>query len=333
MIFFLAKPGSNIFSNMLIFLYGRDTYRSKENLDKIVAEYHRKYSSGLNFHVFDFDEAKTQDFENSFKSYSFFDEKKLILVKNSFEDSAVKKTIDQYNLTQSKDIIVIFYEKFSEEELKKKDKELLDILLKHSRPQKEFKPLARPQLKKWIINYLGNFDLSIKPLALEMLSENGSDLISQSADIDKLIGFAKSQGMSQITEKEVNLMIFDSRNINIFELLDSISDKQKAKAMFMIESFLKKGGDPGYLFSMVAYQIRNLLIVKDLTSRPLAPGVAVKKSGLHPFVYKKAFSACKKIDRQSLINWHSKLLDWDLKVKKGLTDIESVLLNMPLTFS
>ena len=83
---------------MLIFLYGRDIYRSKENLDKIIAEFNRKYPSGLNFHSFDLSDPsrgsgqELDKFEDAVKSLSFFDEKKLVLIKNSFEKNIAKKT-------------------------------------------------------------------------------------------------------------------------------------------------------------------------------------------------------------------------------------------------
>lgn len=328
---------------MLIFLYGRDTYRSKENLNKIIGEYHRKYSSGLNFHSFDFSESPSTGlgsaiagFEDAVKSHSFFDEKKLVLLKNSFVKGVSKKVaeiIKSQGLQDNKDVVVIFYEKLSEEELGKADKELLRTVLNSAKPQKEFKPLTKAQLKKWLADYLKTHSLAIKPQALENLCQGGSDLLYQNNNLNKLAGFARAMGLAEITEKEINLLITSVSDINIFELLDSISAKQKARALFLIENFLKNGGEASYLFSMVAYQIRNLLIVKDLASRPLAPGIAVKKSGLHPFVYKKAAAACEKIDKQSLLNWHSKLLEWDIKVKSGIADIETVLLNIPLSFA
>ena len=68
---------------MIIFLYGKDSYRLKQNLDKIVDEYKKKYS-GLSFSVLDINEDGLGKLEDTIKTISFFDEKRLIVVKNSF---------------------------------------------------------------------------------------------------------------------------------------------------------------------------------------------------------------------------------------------------------
>ena len=70
---------------MIVFLYGQDSYRLKQNLDKIIDEHRKKYFSGVSLGVLDFSETdQTTDLGNAVKSRTFFDEKRLTVVKNPF---------------------------------------------------------------------------------------------------------------------------------------------------------------------------------------------------------------------------------------------------------
>jgi len=69
---------------MIIFLYGSDTYRSRQKLKEIIEEYKRRHQSGLNFIRINFDEkdlpadkAGFSDLKQAVETVSMFDEKKL----------------------------------------------------------------------------------------------------------------------------------------------------------------------------------------------------------------------------------------------------------------
>ena len=77
-------------STLIIFLYGRDSYRLKQNLDKIIAEYQKK-SSGVSLAVLDFNlnaennpRRQLEKLADLIKTTSFFNEKRLIVLKAAF---------------------------------------------------------------------------------------------------------------------------------------------------------------------------------------------------------------------------------------------------------
>ena len=149
---------------MLIFLYGKDAYHVIENSQKIIASYFTKHKSGLNFHEFNFGNGgQVVKLEDSIKSLSFFDEVKLVCVKDVFGDNRASEKlmtmIKEYDLERNKEVVLLFVERLSEDELKKKCPELLKILLKH------FAKLNDLELTLLIMN-----SILVVQISLEMLN-------------------------------------------------------------------------------------------------------------------------------------------------------------------
>ena len=118
---------------MIIFLYGSDGYRLKQNVDKVVSSYRKKYQSGLNLFEFDFSENENTDtLEKAIKSSSFFNEFKLLIVKNFSINKSLSakivKLIKTWDLTATKDIILLAIENLTEKEIFSKSKELFKLL-------------------------------------------------------------------------------------------------------------------------------------------------------------------------------------------------------------
>src|SRR3989344_6513851 len=89
-LFLVSYP---LFLKMIIFLYGSDGYRLKENVDIIVGSYQKKHKSGVNLYRFSIEDGKRYDeLDSAPKSVSFFDEAKLIIVKNVFDNRTHSQT-------------------------------------------------------------------------------------------------------------------------------------------------------------------------------------------------------------------------------------------------
>ena len=69
---------------MIIFLYGEDEYRLKQETSSVIQKYKNKYPNGLNLFGFDLASDDVKNLEDAIKTSSFFNEVKLIVVKNSF---------------------------------------------------------------------------------------------------------------------------------------------------------------------------------------------------------------------------------------------------------
>jgi len=319
---------------MIIFLYGKDTYRMKEKLKEIIERYKKIHKSGLNLKYFnDF-----TNFKDGIRQTSMFKEKKLAVITDIFTTPDFKEKFykDKKEFLNSEDTILIYEERdFS------KNSSLFKFLKKNVKSQ-EFKFLTGQGLKSWIkkeFNKYKNhaslrsaepcilpsveYETRIEPEALEKLIEYiGNDLWQMSNEIKKLASFRNNE---TVKAKDIELLVRSKVETDIFKTIDAIADKNKKQALNLLHKHLEKGDSPLYLLSMINYQFRNLLIVKDFIEKYKPYDVILKKSGLHPFVVKKTYYQSQKFTFQELKKIYQEIFKKDLDIKTGRIQPEIAL--------
>ncbi|MBU2634858.1 DNA polymerase III subunit delta [Patescibacteria group bacterium] len=300
---------------MIIFLYGEDTYRMKEKLKEIIERHKKIHKSGLNLKYFD-------DFTNlkdGIRQTSMFKEKKLAVVTNVFANPDFKEEFFQNKkeFLDSEDIILIYEEKDFN-----KNNSLFKFLKKNTKSQ-EFKFLTGQGLKAWIKKEFDKYETKIDSLVLERLIKYiGNDLWQMSNEIKKLASFRNKETLKA---EDIELLVKSKIETDIFKTIDAIADKNKKQALNLLHKHLEKGDSPLYLLSMINYQFRNLLIVKDLIEKHKPYNIILKRSGLHPFVVKKSYYQSQKFTFQELKKIFQKIFKVDLDIKTGRIQPEIAL--------
>jgi len=210
---------------MIIFLYGRDSYRLKHNLDKIIAEY-RKKNSGMGFSILDFGPdaqggAKQQlgKLNDLIKTVSFFGEKRLIVLRSAFSvGEEIAGLITNWELDADKERILVFTENSEEKELAKKDKKLFNLLSAKPNIAKSFEPLEGKQLENWVKKEIEASGGKIEPVALRKLisytaNPTGRDKLSDPTatwrlkqEIDKLVNYKSAGGNGPDSQSESRIL-------------------------------------------------------------------------------------------------------------------------------
>jgi len=298
---------------MIIFLYGSDTYRSRQKLKEIIEEYKRRHQSGLNFIRINFDEkdlpadkAGFSDLKQAVETVSMFDEKKLIILEDVFQQSEnfqedLREYLSKRNLDDN--FIIFWAEKINPQN------KLFRFLKKKAKVQ-EFNLLQPSKLKEWIKKYIKEQGGDIESQAIEKLVDYvGSDLWRMSNELNKLIAFDK-----KIKAKNIEKLIKPKIDINIFNIIDALGQKNKKRALKLVYDYLKKGESDGYLLNRFIYQFRNLIKVKSGGGRDL-----------HPFVFKKTVQQTKNFSFEELKKIYRKLLEMDLDIKTGRKDARTAL--------
>lgn len=300
---------------MIIFLYGEDTYRMREKLKEIIERYKKIHKSGLNLKSFD----DFTNFEEGIRQTSMFKEKKLAVVTNIFANPDFKEKFYQSkkDFLSSEDIILIYEEKEFN-----KNNSLFKFLKKNAKSQ-EFKFLTGQRLKTWIKKEFDRYETKIDPGVLEKLIEYiGNDLWQMSNEIRKLASFRNNK---IVKAEDIELLVRSRIETDIFKTIDAIADKNKKQALNLLHKHLEKGDSPLYLLSMINYQFRNLLIVKDLIEKHKPYNIILKRSGLHPFVVKKSYYQSQKFTFQELKKIFQKIFETDLNIKTGQIQPEIAL--------
>jgi len=307
---------------MIIFLYGPDTFRSRQKLNEIIEYYKKIHKSGLNLKYFDGGNLSFEDFRDELQQSPMFNETKLFVVKNSWPCQQFKEKFLENikKIANSRDIILLY------EENKISQNDLLFKSLKKIGKIQEFKFLEGEKLKNWVKKAFENLGAKADLKAIEKLIEFVSnDLWRLSNEIRKLVNY-QGKGREKIIQiKDIELLVKPKIETDIFKTIDAIALKNKRKALGLLHKHLEKGDNPLYLLSMINFQFRNLLIVKDLIEKHQSYYLIIKKSQLNPFIVKKSYQQAKQFTLPELKKIYQKIFQVDLDIKTGKIDAQTAL--------
>ena len=245
---------------MTIFLYGQDAYRLKQGLGQVVAGYKKKYPNGLNLFSFDLsDNEQKGRFEDSLKTASLFEEAKLIITRNVFasKDSSgwAKKILFEHGIGKNKEIVVAVVEPASQKELEKINKELFKDLASTSATVRNFEYLEGVKLVNWVRAEFASLNCSIDTVsARTLVGLTGNESWQLANEIQKLANYRQK---GAVTSKDVAALVSGRTELNIFDFVDAIVSKNRAKSYELLYRELKNGRDPHYLLAMMAYGFRS----------------------------------------------------------------------------
>lgn len=321
--------------SMYYLLYGENSFFSHQKLQQIKNKFLEKNSSGVNLLIFDNSDFNISDFKQSFFSNSLWQEKKLIIMKNiiSSIDVEIQEKILKILEENEKntDIVAIFWEK---DNIRKNNK-LFKYLNKPQMAQ-EFKNLSPLQIRKWIEDEFIKHGNCAESQTIDLLSISHKDLQSIYNEIQKLSLFSHNSknnasfrdeklplykqeiANKRISAEDFYLLANPEATPNIFDFVDAIAYKNKKNIWILVSQFEQKEEDIGnYLFSMLVYLFRNLILIQDCSKNKLNSGLIAKKLGLHPFVVKKSLAQLSNFTPEDLKKIYSNLLNIDIQVKTG----------------
>lgn len=314
---------------MLIFLYGQDVFRSRQKLNEIIKKYEKLFLKEMSLLKFDNrkNAANSPDkelisfpaFLQTLRSPSLFKEKKIIVLVDIFSDNEFKKELTKREewLAETGEVIV-----FYETNVPKKNDGFLKFLLKNAKCQ-EFETLSGEKLKQWAKLSFEKYGAKIDSLALNDLLANsgGEDLFGLSNEIKKLSCF-KRHGI--VNREDVKILTKERIETGIFKAVDFLVSGKKKDALELFHKHLQKGDSPFYLFIMIAFQFRNLLVVKSLSEKYSFSEI-LQKSKLHPFVARKSLALARNFTLSQLKRIYQRLFETDLRIKKGAVSPETAI--------
>jgi len=310
---------------MMIFLYGSDTYRSRRKLNEIIERYKKIHKSGLNLKYLNLSEKGFEDFKDGFQSISMFAEKKLIILEEAFTNQSFKENFlkNSKKFIDSGDIIL-----FHETKETPRSGPLFKFLKKCAKSQ-EFKLLEGKNLKNWVKKEIENYKVKINPMALEKLTDYvGNDLWQMANEIGKLVSYKTTTHPppnKKIEVKDIELLVKPKIEPEIFKTIDAIASRNKKQALELIHKHLEKGDNPLYLLSMINFQFRNLLTIRDLIEKNKSPYTLLEEAALHPYVIKKSYFQAQKFKIDELKKIYQKIFQVDLAIKTGKVEPETAL--------
>ena len=313
---------------MIIFLYGQDSYGIIQYVNQLIDRYQKKYPNSFNLHKFDLEENNQDEIRNAIKETSFFKEVKFVIVKNPFSKPAIiEKTVKEDGIGKQKEIVLLLYQNEPEKNLKDKNQKLFELLKKEVQ-LKEFKPPTAQAAAKFALVRLAENKITIKKDALnKLIKETSQDLWRLKNELDKIVFFAKEEKINEITEEDVIKLVNFKIDQNIFNIIDAAFSNQ-ARAMILFDNYFASGGDPLYLLSMIVFQLKNMLIVREMIDKNWQYGQMLKKTGMHPFFFKKNYESAKKYGLEDLKTIFQKAVNFEIAFKNGRAEAENIFFHL-----
>ncbi len=329
---------------MIIYIYGEDTFRSRDFLSQQVERFKKERDpQGMNVVFLDGQKVESSRLWNEITSSPFLAEKKMIVVQNilSTKDTDVLESLAEgitgsraskdaarHDFVKSKipeKNIVVFYQ--SEVLGKTKLAQEVQKLLAKEKWAKEFKNLIGFELSSWIKTETQQRGGSINQSAIAYLSQNaGKDMWYSDSLIDQLVAYANGK---EISLADAQLFLEEKTDDNVFNMVDAIVAGNRKLAFKLIEEQRRLGEEDGMIFGMALRQFRILISMRDLFNRQenITSDTMAKMLELHPFVAKKSLPFIKKYSLDKLKDIYNQLLEIDIKTKTGLAD-QSLLIDL-----
>jgi len=304
---------------MLIFLYGPDTYRSRQKLNEIIENYKKAHKKGLNLKYFEEKDLDFGEIQNEIQQTSIIAGNKMLILEDTFSNVDFKEKFlkNSKNFISSKDLI-LFYE---EREISGTNS-LLKLLKKSGKSQ-EFKLLEGQNLKNWIKKEFNSCGAKTESLVIEkLINFLGNDSWQLSNEIKKLATYKKNK---IIQARDVELLVKPKIDVDIFKTIDAIAEKNKKQALSLLHKHLEKGDSPLYLLSMINFQFRNLIQIKSLVEKNCTYQNIQKSTKLHPYVVKKSLWQARSFSFPELKKIYQKIFKADINIKTGRIDPETAL--------
>lgn len=313
---------------MIIYLYGADTYRSKEKANELAARFkHEVDPTGLNSAYLNGLDLEISDFEKAVHAPPFLAKKRLVIIQRLLETK--KKGIIEHVTSwlprgTTLDTVCVFWEE--QIPTKKGSSELaLHKLLVDQKLSQAFNELKPQEMATWIQQYVQRAGKTIAPLAAQTLvSYYAGDTWRIHHELDKLLLMANPAITNELVREHAQPIIASES----FAVTDALARGDGASAHRALQQQLSSGQSPHQILHTLAWQCRSLELVRrfiESFGSGYQPQRIAEHVGLHPFVVKKLLPSAQKTSASGLYALHRAIIETDYKLKTSTVDAPTAL--------
>lgn len=296
---------------MVVFLYGEDTFRIHQKIKALKDKFITASLGDTNLATLDGKTATYNDTVRQILAMPFLSKKRLVIIENLImsKNKGLQENFPDLLLKIPESTVLAIVE----EGMPDKRTALYKKLSKEKMAQ-DFPLLDETGLRRFIKNEVEDLGGEIEPDAVNKLVEYvGSNLWRMKNELEKLTAYSK-----QLTAQNVDLLVKPTVNNNVFKLVDAIGSRNLPLVLEEAEKLQEGGENEIYILSMIVYQYRNLLVVKDLQDRGIRSSWDIaKRASMHPFVAQKTSASAARFEFDTLKKSYATLLDFDMRIKTG----------------
>jgi DNA polymerase-3 subunit delta len=313
---------------MVIILTGADTYRSLQRLRQLREAFTQKHDpQGLGAVVLDGDSINEEDVRNALGSGGLFSKHRLVVIdpyrsaKSSLKPTGLSAAA--VLIVKDQETILIIREVAEAPTTKRGSragKAAVALKIPGAKVE-EFPAMDVGTCERWVAAEVKKLGGQINTaVARCLVSATGPDTWRLHNEIDKLLAYATGRS---ITDKDVEELVMDKVESDIFRLTDAVGNNRRAEALRCLRHELEAGVNPLAILAMLERHVGGLLQIAKL--KPESSAAAARELGMHPYVAQKSFSQAKTIGYDRLRSWYRRLINIDRDLKSTALEAETLL--------
>lgn len=263
-------------------LIGKDKFRIRERVKSITNELRVKFSNLQQVHIAS--GSSLTELAGHLGAQSLWSEQKVVVVEEllSSKDKAtivfVQTWLQQTNLPTH---LILVEESDPSKKLLQALSGMSTITIEH------YPPLTTTESRQWLQQKLDDKNIQIDgPAKTWLLTNFENDLWRLSNELTKLKWLFAGKTTSLAMVKEAVSPIL---NDNVFATIDALARRNLVLANRLVNTQLMTGTAELELITLIAYQFRNIALVKILSAQKLSPAEIAQRAAIHPYVVKKSF--------------------------------------------
>ena len=179
----------------------------------------------------------------------------------------------------------------------------------------EFLPLKGRELNEWVSRRARQLGKVAESAAVAILiTAVGNDLQQLNSELGKLTCYSQTE---KITAADVELMVSRTAELNIFELVDAIGERNYKKAVGMAREMVFQGEPVFRLLFMIARQFRMILKTKSMLEEGGTAKYVAEQLKVQSFVAQKCTRQARNFSMPELVAAMEKILATDASIKSG----------------
>lgn len=311
--------GSNNMQGSYLFM-GKEKYLMEDLVKKTVNKYINPSFLDLNYSKLEGKDIDLEDLISTCETLPFMSEKRLVVVNNisafiSNIDTKQDKLYEYLNNTGDFLILILVD---SENQLKKNMKIYKYFNKKNT--YVDFDKLYGANLNKWIEKIVSHSGKKITMSNINYFTQKSSytsknvdvSLYELRNELNKVIDYASN---IEITKQDIDAVLIDPIDTNIFELLDSITRLDVNRALNLFDEMYMSNEPVQRIFFMITRQIRLIYGYKLYMKKGYSPSLIQKKLKIGSFEFNKIKNQSKNFSNDRLLLIMNELLIMDIKMK------------------
>ena len=207
-------------------------------------------------------------------------------------------------------------------------------LLRAIRPLAQVHEFRLPSVRDmpgWVRQRADRLGAAIEPSAISALVDAiGNDTRLIDMELQKLALYrsdGRSVGRSggMIRRQDVEEMVSYVKEANIFAAVDAALEGRAGFALRLAHQLLDEGRSSTYVITMLARQVRFLIVAKDMKSRGFRQDEIGSRLSIRGYPLTKTMQQEGRFSAERLAEIHRRLIEADLSIKTGAADEEMAL--------